>query len=66
MSLPIEWRTNTKYPALYLLDAKDPILEKKIFLVEQGYYVFMFKPEDSSTDVGCLISTKEISFTHKE
>ena len=63
VSLPMEWKTDTKRNVFQLLEGEDAKTVNIRFKVEQGYHIFKFTPEDYPDDFGCLIGAKSISYT---
>lgn len=62
VSLPMEWKTDTKKTVFQILDGEEVKILNIKFRVEQGYNVFKFKAEDYPDDFGCLIGAKKISY----
>lgn len=62
VSLPMEWKTDTKSTVVQLLEGEDAKAVNIRFKVEQGYHIFKFTPEDYPEDFGCLIGAKTISY----
>lgn len=62
VSMPFYWKTDTSEQVFSLIDGPDFTSINKRFQVEQGYHLFIFKPEDYDEDFGCLIGAKELSY----
>lgn len=62
VSLPIEWKTDTKSTALRILDGEEARTINIMYMVEQGFTLFSFKPEDYPKDFGCIIGAKNVSY----
>lgn len=61
VSLPTEWKSDTQQNVLHFLQGEASIEINIRFMVEQGYHIFRFVPEDYSGDFGCYIGSKVIS-----
>ena len=62
VSLPVEWKTDTRRPPLAVMMAEEAAALNRRFQVEQGNHIFQFTPEDYPQEFGCLICAREISF----
>lgn len=62
VSLLMTWKTDTRSPALAILDGEDAFHVNARFQVEEGFYLFKFRPEYYSNEFGCLISAKTVSW----
>ena len=62
VSLPIEWKTDTKKNVVKILESEESRKVNIKYKVEQGFTIFSFKPEDYPDDFGCLIGAKELSY----
>ncbi|BCN29443.1 hypothetical protein [Anaeromicropila herbilytica] len=63
VSLPMEWKTNTKKTVFELLEGENAKKINILYKVEQGYYILKFAPEDYQKEFGCLIAAKTIEYT---
>lgn len=63
VSLPFEWKTDTKAEVLHLLEGEASKAINLKFMVEQGYHIFKFMAEDYPGDFGCFIGARMISHT---
>ncbi|MGB3259914.1 hypothetical protein [Paenisporosarcina sp.] len=62
ISLPIMWKSDTKKVVLTLLEGEEFRKMNIKFGVEIGYHIFKFTPNYYSSNFGCLIGAKKISF----
>lgn len=63
ISLPMEWKSDTKKTVFQLLEHESAKTVNIKYKVEQGYYIFKFTPEDYPNNFECLIGAKSISYT---
>lgn len=65
-SLLFDWKTNTSIQVLELVSDYEAEEIYSKFKIESGTYIFKFYPEDYSSDVGCYVCAKTISYTINE
>jgi hypothetical protein len=65
-SLLFDWKTDTSVQVLELVSGYEAAEINSRFKIEGGTYIFKFYPEDYSSDVGCYVCAKKISYTINE
>jgi hypothetical protein len=64
--LLFDWKTDTSVQVLELVSGYEAAEINSRFKIEGGTYIFKFYPEDYSSDVGCYVCAKKISYTINE
>lgn len=66
VSMLFNWQTDTSIQVLELVSDYEAEEIYSKYKIESGTYIFKFYPEDYSSDVGCYVCAKNISYSINE